>query len=106
MHKMLLTGIISVGLFACGEKTEDTAGGETEETVSGEADLANGQTIHDSMCMACHASNPDMENNTASLSDAELESVIQNGSGSMPGQGLSAEDLRDVIAYLRETYGG
>ena len=106
MHKMLLTGILSLGLFACGEKTEDTAGGEIEETVSGEADLANGQTIHDSMCMACHASNPDMENNTASLSDAELESVIQNGSGSMPGQGLSAEDLRDVIAYLRETYGG
>lgn len=106
MRAMLLTGILSVGVFACGEKTEDTGATEVETGVSGEPDLANGQTIHDSMCMACHASNPDMANNTAGLSDAELESVIQNGSGSMPGQGLSADDLRDVIAYLRETYGG
>ena len=104
MRKLLMLSLVSLGLFACGDKTDDTAGGE--ETVSGEADLANGQTIHDSMCMACHASNPDMESNTPNLSDAELESVIQNGSGSMPGQGLSDTDLRDVIAYLRETYGG
>jgi len=106
MHKILLTAMLSMGMFACGEKTDDTASGETEEVVSTEPDLANGQTVHDSMCMACHASNPDMEEKSPSLSDAELESVIQNGSGSMPGQGLSAEDLRDVIAYLRETYGG
>ena len=104
MRTIFLLGLVSLSLLACGDKTEDTAG--DAETVSGEADLANGQTIHDSMCMACHAGNPDMESNTPNLSDAELESVIQNGSGSMPGQGLSDTDLRDLIAYLRDIYGG
>ena len=56
--------------------------------------------------MPCHAGNPDMETNTPDLSDAELESVIQNGSGAMPGIGLSDTDLRDLMAYLREEYGG
>ena len=104
MYKLFFFNVALLGLFACGDKTEDTA--EGTETVSGEADLENGQIIHDSMCMACHAGNPDMETNTPNLSDSELESVIQNGSGSMPGQGLSETDLRDVIAYLRELYGG
>ena len=104
MYKLLLFGAMALSVSACGDKTEDTA--ETDDVVSGEADLENGQVIHDSMCMACHAGNPDMETNTPSLSDAELESVIQNGSGSMPGQGLSDTDLRDVIAYLRDIYGG
>ena len=104
MYKLLFLSVLALGLFACGEKTEDTA--VIDDIVSGEADLANGQTIHDSMCMACHTGNPDMETNTPNLSDAELESVIQNGSGSMPGQGLSDTDLRDVIAYLRDIYVG
>ena len=99
MRKLLILSLVSLNLFACGDKTDDTATG-------GEADLANGQTVHDSICMACHAGNPDMETNAPNLSDAELESVIQNGSGSMPGQGLSDTDLRDVIAYLRNAYGG
>ena len=96
--------------MACGDKSEDTATEETTEEAteetSGEADLANGQVVHDERCMACHASNPDMENKSPGLSDEELETVIQTGSGSMPGQGLNAADLRDVIAYLRATYGG
>ncbi len=111
---------MSIAFMACGEKTEDTATTEdttdtevtdtedtsTEDTSTEEADLANGQSVHDSICMACHSSNANMENNTPNLSDSELEGVIQNGSGSMPGQGLSDTDLRDVIAYLRDTYGG
>ena len=104
MYKILSLGLISLSLFACGDKTEDTAG--ADNIVAGEADLANGKAVHDSSCMPCHVGNPDMETNTPSLSDAELESVIQNGSGSMPGIGLSETDLRDVMAYLREEYGG
>ena len=103
MHKMLL-GLFCIGLFACGEKSEDTA--VAADTVSGEPDLVNGQAVHDSSCMPCHAGNPDMETNTPDLSDAELESVIQNGSGAMPGMGLNETDLRDLIAFLREEYGG
>jgi len=100
MIKTLMVVWMSLGLVACGEKSEDTA----TDTVDN--DLANGEAVHDSICMACHAGNPAMADNTASLSDEELTAVIQNGSGSMPGQGLSDTDLRDVIAFLRETYGG
>jgi len=111
---------MSIAFMACGEKTEDTATTEdttdtevtdtedtsTEDTSTEEADLTNGQAVHDSVCMGCHSGNPAMENQSPNLSDSELEGVIQNGSGSMPGQGLSDTDLRDVIAYLRATYGG
>jgi mono/diheme cytochrome c family protein len=120
MQKLLLAGIISVGLFACGDKSEDTATEEvdttedtstedtdtTEDTSAEEADLANGQAVHDNVCMGCHAGNPNMENNAPGLSDEELTSVIQSGTGAMPGQNLSDTDLRDVIAYLRATYAG
>lgn len=115
MQKLLLAGIISVGLFACGDKSEDTATEEvdttedtsTEDTdTTEEADLANGQAVHDNVCMGCHAGNPNMENNAPGLSDEELTSVIQSGTGAMPGQNLSDTDLRDVIAYLRATYAG
>ncbi len=121
MRNIVYTSILGLALVACGEKSEDTASAEeTEETTeetenteeteeteeTTEPDLTNGQSIHDAMCMGCHANNPDMAENSPSLSDSELESVIQNGSGSMPGQGLSDTDLRDVIAYLRATYGG
>lgn len=104
MHKVLSLGLLSLSLFACGEKEEDTA--VTNDIVSGEADLVNGKAVHDSSCMPCHAGNPDMETNTPNLSDAELESVIQNGSGAMPGMGLNDTDLRDLMAFLREEYGG
>lgn len=107
-HLVLIS--LTLGLMACGDKSDDTAGsedstGDTTEETSGEADLANGQVVHDERCMACHASNPDMETKSPSLTDEELEAVIQTGSGSMPGQGLNATDLRDVIAYIRATYG-
>lgn len=104
--KQLAFMTLTMSLMACGDKSDDTAVTEdTTEETSGEADLANGQVVHDERCMACHASNPSMETKAPGLSDSELESVIQNGTGSMPGQGLNETDLRDVIAYLRATYG-
>ena len=56
-------------VVACGDGSKDTAS-STEE-----ADLANGQQVHDTKCMACHASNPAMEAGVPSLSDADLEDV-------------------------------
>ena len=87
-------------LVACGDGAKDTA------SATGEADLANGQQIHDTKCMACHAANLAMQSATPELSDAALEDVIVNGFGSMPAQSVSGQDLVDLIAYLRDTYGG
>ena len=105
---VLIAGFFSLNLLACGDKEEDTATEETEDTSTEtvEADLANGEVVHDTRCMGCHANNPAMEDGVPNLTDSELESVIQNGQGSMPGMGLNEIDLRDVIAFLRQEYGG
>ena len=69
-------------------------------------DLTNGQFIHDNTCMGCHSGNTAMADNSPSMSDSQLENVIQNGQGYMPAHNLSDTDLRDLIAYLRYEYGG
>jgi cytochrome c551 len=96
MKNLLLLGL----LIGCGGK-DDT--GLDEETTSTETDLANGQSVFDGLCMGCHASNgTDIVSESASLSDDQLEDIIVNGSGSMAAQSsLSADDVRDVIAYIR-----
>ena len=38
------------------------------------------------------------------LTDADLEGIIQNGQGYMQGQDLEAQELSDVMVYLRTTF--
>ena len=86
--------------FACGSKTSDSSS-------SMEADLDNGESIYQSSCMACHPNNGyDVEEHATDFSDEELESIITEGAGGMPAQSsLSESDVRDVIAYIRATFG-
>ena len=94
--------VLVLGLAACGDKAGDTAGSEIDLS---NADVENGQTVHDEVCQVCHASNPALADNAGNHSDSELEGVIKNGFGSMPAQtSLSDQDVVDVIAYVRETY--
>ena len=95
--------------MACGDKSDDTAGSEdstgdtTEETSGsrfGQWSSGSWWTLYGLSCQQSRYGNQVTE-----LTDEELEAVIQTGSGSMPGQGLNATDLRDVIAYIRATYG-
>jgi mono/diheme cytochrome c family protein len=90
--------------------TSDTSGAETETT--GGADLANGMMIHDNTCAVagCHsaADMVQLSVEVPMLDDAGLEEQIRNGGNGMPGFNenlISAEDLVDLIAFLRETYG-
>ena len=84
-------------LIACGGKAADTS--------NGEADLENGESVYQS-CMACHSGNGiAIDVISAELSDEELERIIVEGEGGMPAQSaLSADDVRDVIAYIRATF--
>ena len=68
-----------------------------------EIDLANGEAVYNTVCMGCHAGNGiDILSEAAGLSDAELETVIMEGTGYMPPQtNLSQADIRDVIAFIR-----
>jgi len=110
-------------LFACEQKEGDTSASDTAvetQTTADEpsepsqpdepssdpvGDPVAGEQIVNASCMGCHSSNPDIEN-AASMSDEELIALFANGSGGMPPVSLTEQELLDVIAYLRETYGG
>ena len=93
----LLSCILSI---SCTDKATDT----------GDAG-PDGAALYTSKCAACHGE--DGTGNTASLpdlvperTDAELEDVIRNGTGSMPG-GLISDDaeISAVIDHLRVNWG-
>lgn len=78
-------------------------------------DSAAGKTVHDNTCAPCHGASgegisgysPALTDEFKDLSDEEIVSVIINGYGAdMPAQSaLSDQDVADVLAYGRETYG-
>ena len=84
------------------EASTEPAGEPSGEPVG---DAANGESVVNSMCMGCHASNPDIED-SADLTDEELINLFDNGQGYMPAQNLTEQEKLDVIAYLRQEYGG
>ena len=77
-----------------------------------------GETIYKSKCAGCHG--PDGSGQTSmgkmmklgdlraadvqKKTDAQLEEIISNGKSPMPAYGkqLSKEQIKDVVAYLRE----
>ena len=113
-------------LFACEQKEGDTSesdtGVETQTTADEPSepsepsqpdepssdpvgDPVSGEQIVSTRCMGCHNGNPAIEN-ASSMSDDELIALFTNGAGSMPPVSLNEQELLDVLAYLRETYGG
>ena len=93
---MLYTIVLSL-FVACGSKDGDTSSND-----SSTADLANGESIFNTTCGACHPASGSIPDLASSLSDEEFTAVITNGSGGMPAQSsLSAQDVTDVVAYVR-----
>lgn len=98
-------------LLACGGDTTTTASDSAADDTGGvpsDADLANGQAVHDTTCANdyCHGGDTRLDDEVPGMSDAALETQILEGSGYMPAQDhLTDDEVRDVIAYLRKTYG-
>lgn len=99
---------------ACGDK-ETTDSGDTGSTAdgtdgSGGTDGSEGADVFANNCAGCHGADgnsgsaPDLSDEVPGKSDSELESVILNGVGSMPGLSLSAGDVTAVVTYLRATF--
>lgn len=74
------------------------------------SDAAAAQTSFASSCgvSSCHGSNgdsgpaPDLSSETADLDDTDLLCLALNGTGGMPPQdGLSDQQLADVLEYIR-----
>ena len=78
---------------------------EPQPSSEPQGDAANGESIVNTRCMGCHGGNPSIEN-AGSMTDDELRNLFANGKGGMPPQNLNDQEVLDVIAYLRETYGG
>lgn len=89
---------------------------------AGGGDVANGQKVYESYCTGCHqadgtgmngmlAGNFVADKTRLQKSDAELLKSIAEGVtgkiGAMPpwGSTLSEQERKDVLAYIRATYG-
>lgn len=85
-----------------------------DDTGSGGGDATAGAQVYADTCATCHGANgtegeptyPSLVVEIPDQTDAQLESIIQDGYGDMPAQGLTDTELADVIAYLRATFPG
>ena len=75
------------------------------EICEDDGDLSNGEAVVNEKCMFCHDSNPGIQN-SANMTDEELIYLWANGYGYMPSVELTEQEILDVLAYLRATYGG
>ena len=99
--------VTDTGTQDTGSTTDTSIEDTGTDTTNTEPDLDNGKTVHDTKCITCHTGGMfGLLEYSANMSDAALENQIQNGGGGMPGQNLSATDLRDLMAFLRQEYGG
>lgn len=91
-------------LGACGGSDEDSSGDSGSNTSSIDAEAVYAQN-----CAACHGkdlkgmSGPSLEKVGANLSAEDIENIIKNGKGGMPGGVLQDEaEIDAVAAWLAE----
>ncbi|TVQ90238.1 MAG: cytochrome c [Deltaproteobacteria bacterium] len=117
-------------LTACGDAPDSTDFSSQSDTIvdSGthsetEANLSTdtlddpsierGQVVYRNRCSSCHGmsgtggTGPNLDVRVPGLTEAELRSVIRDGSGSMQGVGASINDfdLDSLVLYLIDTHG-
>ncbi|MFC7321901.1 cytochrome c551 [Halobacillus campisalis] len=113
MKKLLwasLVGMILV-LGACGGGDDESGnGGESEDTGSEESsfdgDVAAAEEVFQQNCASCHGG--DMEGNVgpalteigSKYSADEIQSIIQEGKGSMSAQNVEESDAELVASWL------
>ena len=102
-----------------GDSSASTAQGQDDGNGDGngdggggfDGDPVTGEAIYSTSCSACHGVNgeggtgPGMDAVVPGMSGAELQTVVMEGSGSMPPILTSETDAADVAAYCLETWG-
>ncbi|MBN1240303.1 MAG: PQQ-binding-like beta-propeller repeat protein [Gammaproteobacteria bacterium] len=85
----------------------------TSTSAEGPADLANGRTVYEAACLFCHGEAGEGGHGggpalTAASSLSAVRQIVGEGRNDMPGFGaaLSAEQIRDVSAYVAEELAG
>ena len=111
MMRVLLCAILGVGLTACGDENKDSS------SLDFDGDPAAG-AAHFRFCTSCHGdqgqgnqggtpetNGPSLVSEVPDQSDDELYDIITNGYDEMaPVQGLTDEQIIDLIAYLRQEF--
>lgn len=112
-----MRGVLSVLFVAC-VACDGGGGGDVSEEVAAVLDLTGdateGAVVFGQSCGAstCHGADGsggegvDLNEHIPEHTDAQLVELMINGEGEMPATGLSAQEEADVLAYLRETFGG
>lgn len=106
---------------ACGDKdtATDSGGGDDSGTSEVDAILAltgdatAGATTFSNVCAGCHGADgasgyaANLVEVAPTLDDAVIVGTIINGdsTGGMPAQDLSDQEVADVLAYVRATFG-
>lgn len=125
MKKTLMAVLFALMLVlaACGGGNNDAANNDaanngaannTEENAAnnendgGTVDSAQAEDAYKSSCASCHGQDlsggagPDLTNVGSELSADEIETIIAEGQGSMPGGLLSGDDATAVAQWLAE----
>lgn len=116
---LLLTLSAALFLPACNEEEDDDEGGNVDsarvEAILGLAgDAASGQTVFARCSVSsCHGTGGDMPiSGTPTLtdevpeqSDEQLIQVVIGGYEAMPAQPMEDQEMADLLAYLRDTFG-
>lgn len=102
--------------LGCTAGTDEDSGSKADTGTEVVGDATNGETLYAS-CAGCHNADgsggvdiggtPSADHRVVvpAMTDAELEDAIKNGVGTaMPPQYSDAQDVADVIAYLRATF--
>jgi len=109
MKTLFTTTLLTLALVACGNKG-DSGGGGSFDYSSG--DSASGASVYSTTCSGCHGAAgegspgyaPAMCEDVPGLDADGLATVILDGKGDMPAQGLTDQQTADVIAFLQETF--
>lgn len=106
----VLFGTVLV-LGACGgggDNGDNADGADTGTESEGTVDASAAEDAYKASCASCHGDDlsggvgPALDNVGASLSADEIEDVIANGQGSMPGGLLSGDDATAVAEWLAD----
>ena len=115
MKKMLsfiLIGMILL-LSACGSNSNDSSNGSTEssdstDSSSEKVEVADAEEIYKQTCFGCHgnnlegASGPALKEVGSKYSEEEIETIIVNGQGSMPGGMVEDAEAEALAKWLAE----
>lgn len=119
MKKWLLAVLFGAVLVlgACGggddtstEEPADNGDTGTEEPAdNGDAvDTAGGEEIYQNNCAMCHGADlsggagPELTDVGSNFSSDEIADIVENGTGSMPPQDVSGDDLDALVTWLEE----